>query len=221
MFRPHVIALKASGLTAAALGLLWLLCRSSPSSLLGRIAIYTLANCVFHYLEFMVTALYNARAVDDDSFLLSDQDLHLAFAGSVLETTVVLQAVAFRPASLVLGLVVLAVGQAVRGLAMYTAGLSFHHLVQRQKAADHVLVTGGVYGFLRHPSYFGYFWWFVGCQVVLQNWGMGVYGAMRLVRFFRNRIAYEEQFLLGFFPEYKAYRARTYVGIPWAQVSKP
>lgn len=35
----------------------------------------------------------------------------------------------------------------------------------RQREDSHQLVTRGVYRFLRHPSYFGWFWWSLGTQV--------------------------------------------------------
>ncbi|CAN0453530.1 unnamed protein product, partial [Hapterophycus canaliculatus] len=36
---------------------------------------------------------------------------------------------------------------------------------ERQREESHQLVTSGVYRFLRHPSYFGWFWWSLGTQV--------------------------------------------------------
>jgi protein-S-isoprenylcysteine O-methyltransferase len=38
-----------------------------------------------------------------------------------------------------------ATGLSIRIAAMYTAGKNFNHLVQTEKAADHKLVTDGIY----------------------------------------------------------------------------
>jgi protein-S-isoprenylcysteine O-methyltransferase len=41
--------------------------------------------------------------------------------------------------------------------AFYYANVSFTHIVSTTKKQEHVLVTNGIYQFIRHPSYFGYF----------------------------------------------------------------
>lgn len=43
------------------------------------------------------------------------------------------------------GLLVVIAGQAIRTLAMYTAGSNFHHIVQTKQANSHQLVTDGIY----------------------------------------------------------------------------
>lgn len=78
---------------------------------------------------------------------------------------------------------------------MLHAGSNFNHLVQKEKKAGHVLVTGGVYRYLRHPSYFGFFWWGLGTQVVLGNAVCLVGYAVVLWRFFRRRIESTSVFL--------------------------
>ena len=49
------------------------------------------------------------------------------------------------------------------------AGSNFDHIVQSNKDSGHQLVTTGVYTYLRHPSYCGWFWWSIGTQVLLCN----------------------------------------------------
>ena len=71
---------------------------------------------------------------------------------------------------------------------MGTAGSNFNHIVQSEKKSDHVLVTEGVYAYLRHPSYFGFFWWGIGTQIVLGNVFCLVGYTVVLWRFFRRRI---------------------------------
>lgn len=52
---------------------------------------------------------------------------------------------------------------------MAQAGTNFNHTPQRTKKEGHVLVSTGVYAWLRHPSYFGFFWWALGTQVLVGN----------------------------------------------------
>ena len=81
---------------------------------------------------------------------------------------------------------------------------------------EHALVTHGVYRLLRHPSYFGWFWWSVATQLVLGNPVCLVGYTLASWDFFRTRIPYEEQTLVSIFPdEYPGYRRRTFIGIPF------
>ena len=118
---------------------------------------------------------------------------------------------------------------------MVTAGTNFHHHIQTKHNEGHVLVTSGIYGVLRHPSYFGFFWWAVGTQVVLGNFFSTIFYVLILWSFFKKRIrgtcrdiylteilannfvkTVEEKHLTKFFGnDYTEFRARTTVGIPF------
>ncbi|KFY44377.1 hypothetical protein V495_03489 [Pseudogymnoascus sp. VKM F-4514 (FW-929)] len=115
-----------------------------------------------------------------------------------------------RTLTLALGLLLVPLGQLVRSLAMVQAGGNFNHIVQARKASTHQLVTSGIYSVSRHPSYFGFFWWGLGTQLVLGNVVCFVGYAGVLWVFFKRRIAGEEEYLVRFFGrEYIDYRART------------
>ncbi|PYI30508.1 ICMT-domain-containing protein [Aspergillus indologenus CBS 114.80] len=115
-----------------------------------------------------------------------------------------------------LGLALMLLGQTVRSVAMVQAGRSFNHTVQVARRDDHRLVTHGVYRVLRHPAYFGFFWWGIGTQLVLGNVACLVAYALVLWRFFRLRVRREENYLCAFFgDQYREYRKRSWVGIPF------
>lgn len=117
---------------------------------------------------------------------------------------------------LLAGLVLVAAGQAVRSAAMVQAGPSFNHIVQQTRGREHTLVTTGIYGRLRHPSYFGFFWWGLGTQLVMGNVVCLVAYAAVLWRFFSSRIRHEESFLVKFFgDEYVTYRKQVGTKIPF------
>ena len=63
------------------------------------------------------------------------------------------------------GFIVVVAGQTIRALAMYHCGEHFNHVIMTQKEESHKLVTTGIYKYLRHPSYFGWFYWTIGTQV--------------------------------------------------------
>jgi protein-S-isoprenylcysteine O-methyltransferase len=165
---------------------------------------------LFHYLEFDLTARYNPADASISSFLLSSNGIGYAAAhtSAMLELLVrfwlyssyapAWLSLPFRiprilpsiPTSITvgLGLTLIVVGQLVRSAAMRTAKTNFNHVIQWTKRADHVLVTDGVYAFSRHPSYFGFFWWGLGTQLVLGNRVCFVIYAVVLWKFFHHRI---------------------------------
>lgn len=79
-------------------------------------------------------------------------------------------------------------GQLARSYAMAHAGTNFSHVVVMNREQDHVLVKTGIYAFIRHPSYFGFFWWGVGTQFMLGNPVCAVGYAVVLWKFFSSRI---------------------------------
>ncbi|KAK4248422.1 protein-S-isoprenylcysteine O-methyltransferase [Corynascus novoguineensis] len=198
------------------------------ASPLWRLPFFLASLALFHFLEFWTTAAYNTRTAQVSSFLLTSNwpayaiahsaatleclVTHLLWPGSstsggVGRWTVVLVGT---------GMVLVILGQAVRSAAMIQAGRSFNHLVQYQRRSGHVLVTTGVYAVLRHPSYFGFFWWALGTQMVMGN-VLGFVGyAVVLWKFFSSRIRLEEEYLVGFFGrEYIEYREKVPTRIPF------
>lgn len=174
---------------------------------------------IFYLLEFFSTCIFNNSETEDDSFLINDTDLHVVHLASILE--IVIKGWLFPRLIVqtsILGLPLVLIGQFCRTMAMCTAKESFNHYVQRQHVSKHKLVTWGIYKYLRHPSYFGFFWWFVGTQLWLGNIAVLVVGIIKLWKFFNYRIIFEEKFLVSFFgPDYSNYKSVTRTGIPLIQ----
>ncbi len=98
---------------------------------------------------------------------------------------------------------------------MITCGENFNHLIQVSHSSDHSLVTHGIYRFLRHPSYVGFFYWCVGMQIMVGNICCSILFTLATRIFFHQRIAFEETILLKNYPlEYPQYIQATYLGIP-------
>lgn len=188
--------------------------------------IYIIALSLFHFLEFYVTAKVNPGKVHSESFLLNNGIGYLAahlfaIAECIIETFYFPRAKSFRFSKInqiisLIGFVLVLVGQFIRSLAMYQAGKSFSHILKTEKLKDHTLVTDGVYQYFRHPSYFGFFWWAVGTQMLLLNPIAFIIFVIVLWKFFSKRIAIEEKYLVRFFDEqYINYRKVVHVWIPF------
>ena len=229
---------------SGAFGLVTTIYLAYTGSLFWRIPAFITALSVFHFLEFWVTARYNTANAQVSTYLLSSNGhaYTIAHTSAIIECLVtclvrtygfpfdlsfITQYLPSLPGKLlfpsfdthliiILGLILVIGGQFVRTLAMAQAGQSFNHVVQYRKNPTHTLVTSGIYAFFRHPSYFGFFWWGLGTQLLLGNVVCFLGYAAVLWLFFKRRIVAEEKYLVNFFKEdYVRYRSRVGVKIPF------
>ncbi|KAF3895268.1 Protein-S-isoprenylcysteine O-methyltransferase [Trichophyton interdigitale] len=215
---------------AAGFCLLLTLILAYHSHPLWRAPFFITCLAVFHFLEFYITAAYSTSFATVSAFLLSSNGAayniahssamaecllsHLLFPGGYLEWTSML--FGGVRVQVFVGLMMVLVGQIIRSFAMVQAGSNFTHTVQTQRRDEHVLVKSGLYSILRHPSYFGFFWWGLGTQLVLGNFVCFIGYALVLWKFFSSRIYREEKLLIGFFGnEYIEYKSKSWVGIPF------
>ncbi|RKF61536.1 Protein-S-isoprenylcysteine O-methyltransferase [Erysiphe neolycopersici] len=182
--------------------------------------------CLFHFLEYWTTARANPSKAKISSFLLTSNGAAYNIAHSCALFEMMLSFFYFprkiifsqewlQKSLLLLGMILVIIGQVTRALAILTAGPSFSHLVAYEKSKSHILIKHGIYSVLRHPSYFGFFWWGIGTQLVCGNTICLVGYALVLFWFFKIRIRGEESLLVEFFgKEYEEYAQRTIVAIP-------
>lgn len=171
--------------------------------LIWRLPQFIATLAIFHFLEFYTTSRWNTVNAKVSSYLLFSNGAayNVAHAAAMLEIIVSSlllpdwQAKFCNPLTVTVGAVLVVLGQIVRSVAMAKAGKSFNHIPQKRKRDDHVLVTGGIYSWSRHPSYFGYYWFAVGSQIVVGNKICAVVYAVVLWSFFKNRIPGELYFL--------------------------
>ncbi|RHY02000.1 hypothetical protein DYB28_012881 [Aphanomyces astaci] len=183
-------------------------------------SLYVVCLTFFHFSEFISTAAFKPGFVSYESFLLNHSDAyHMALAAGCVEFW--LESHFFPELKYIhdvssVGLFLIVLGASFRVGAMWTAKSNFSHRIEVAKRKEHTLVTHGVYKYIRHPSYFGWFYWSIGSQVFLCNPLCTLAYAAASWSFFKDRIPYEEELLLEFFPaEYPAYKARTFSGIPF------
>jgi protein-S-isoprenylcysteine O-methyltransferase Ste14 len=111
-----------------------------------------------------------------------------------------------------LGVVLFSVGGVLRLWPVYVLGHRFSGLVAIQPG--HTLVTSGMYGIIRHPSYLGLLLNLLGWVLVFRS-SVGVLLTVVTVVPLLARINAEERLLRSQFgEEYDAYRARTSRLIP-------
>jgi protein-S-isoprenylcysteine O-methyltransferase Ste14 len=112
-----------------------------------------------------------------------------------------------------LGFVIYSIGGVVRLAPVFVLGRRFSGLVAIQPG--HRLVTSGLYGVIRHPSYLGLFVLALGWGLAFRS-GVGVIIAVMMLVVLLARIEAEERLLSDTFgAEYDAYRSRTWRLVPY------
>lgn len=182
--------------------------------------IYMCIMSIFHYTEFLVLALISPKLVSTKSFVLNHSSAYIFAA--VFSWVEFFIGAYFWPSIKTyyvisyMGCAICIAGDILRKTAMLNAGTNFNHLVQFEKADDHILVTSGVYGLFRHPSYVGWFYWSIGTQIILLNPISIVGYAIASWLFFKQRIFIEEITLLNFFGhQYCDYQNKVGTGLPF------
>ncbi|KAI7888217.1 farnesyl cysteine-carboxyl methyltransferase, mediates the carboxyl methylation step during C-termin [Mucor mucedo] len=196
------------------------ICFTMMGSNMPHFGFFLAALALFHFLEYIATALFNPDKLTLDSYLINHSPhYHAAHAAALLEFLIEYY---FYPGYKTfgtinyIGLVLLVVGQACRTIAMFSARHNFSHHIADYKERDHVLVQHGIYSLMRHPSYFGFYWWAIGVQVLLMNPLCLILFVYWLHQFFSERIAYEEHTLHRFFGQaWVDYKARTPTLMPF------
>mmetsp|Transcript_18687 Transcript_18687/g.52514 ORF Transcript_18687/g.52514 Transcript_18687/m.52514 type:complete len:196 (-) Transcript_18687:848-1435(-) len=172
----------------------------------------------YHVSEFTLAAVFMRQQLSWSSWLITKPYCLAMGTGLLefwLESWLWPQLKQLTSISL-LGLVLAVLGETIRKAGMVTAGRNFTHTIQSQKSPQHQLVTWGIYRFVRHPGYLGWFLWSVGTQVLLVNPFCAIGFAIVAWRFFKARLRYEEALLVNFFGlDYVDYRARTPTYIPF------
>lgn len=110
------------------------------------------------------------------------------------------------------GIVLFGIGGALRLWPVFVLGERFSGLVAIQQG--HTLVTTGIYGTIRNPSYLGLLIGAIGWSLVFRSWA-GVILTVIMVPPLMARMTSEERLLRAQFgTDYDAYRARTARLIP-------
>lgn len=193
-------SLSSIGLQAFWLGFALALCSVSTAILsiehkpIWRLFAFIGCLSIFHFLEFWTTARFNMPAARASSFLLRNGKEY-AFAHSLATVEIITstffpkyQTFLVSSYSITIGITMVFAGQLLRSSAMAEAGTNFNHTPAKIKKEGHVLVTSGVYAWLRHPSYCAFFWWALGTQVMVGNKVCFLGYFFALWNFFKRRI---------------------------------
>lgn len=186
------------------------------------VLVYGIGFPVNFLMEFLATYWYQNLRVTSKSFLIygnkGNKEFWILQVFTIWEFFIWRSSL-FRATSTtwctIFGVILMGVGLGTRYLSMRTCGESFSHYIETKRTTQ-VLVTTGIYGIMRHPSYFGYWMFTMGVQAILHNPINTLVDMCILLVFFTKRIHYEERHLEKFYGrEYQEYKKRVGVCIPF------
>uniref|UniRef100_A0A0K0FKT2 Protein-S-isoprenylcysteine O-methyltransferase n=1 Tax=Strongyloides venezuelensis TaxID=75913 RepID=A0A0K0FKT2_STRVS len=175
----------------------------------------------FHISEFIFTGMSNPRSINGSSFLLDHSIAYwCAILFSWLEFFIEIFYFPYIKIGLIslIGVLFVIFGEIVRKVAIVQAAVNFTHQVASTKLPHHKLVTHGVYSYVRHPAYVGWFFYSIGMQLVLCNPISIIVYTYVIWNFFAERIECEERLLIEFFrDQYRQYQSNVPSGIPFVK----
>ncbi len=114
----------------------------------------------------------------------------------------------------IIGVIMIIMGLAIRWTAILTLRRLF--TVNVDIVTNHRIITGGIYKYVRHPSYSGSLLSFLGLGIYFSNWLSAIVIFVPILAVFLIRISVEEKALLTQFKEeYLDYCGRTRRLIPF------
>ena len=177
---------------------------------------------IYHVSEYVIHKHFHPNSTNLDSFLITKGYLLALTVGIVEYFLECIKFYDFKNSAknpmIYIGIVMISLGLFFRFSAMLHAGANFTHQISTSKLPEHKLVTDGVYKYVRHPSYLGFYLFAVGTQIYISNVVSPIGFAVVLWIFFNDRIVYEEAYLIDFFDkDYKEYRRKTKTWIPFIE----
>lgn len=112
------------------------------------------------------------------------------------------------------GIAFIIIGLAIRWIAILT--LKKYFTVDVAVRQGQKIITGGIYKYVRHPSYSGSILSFFGLGLSFSNWISAIVIVVPITIAFYYRISVEEKVLSDVFKaEYDSYRAKSKMLIPY------
>ena len=187
--------------------------------------LYFITLCIYHYTEFFSVLLYHFKKLSCEYFLI-DQSLSWIIATIISFIETILETYYFNKYKkikifFIIGLIMTIIGQIFRIGGIYTGKKNFTHKISYEKKKEHKLVKNGVFALTRHPSYFGFYLWSIGIEIMCCNPICFIGFTFILFYFFKNRILLEEKLLIQFFgEEYLEYKKKVGILIPFISLNK-
>jgi protein-S-isoprenylcysteine O-methyltransferase len=190
-----------------------------------QLYLFLITQSIFHYSEYISVITYHFDTIEFKSYLINHStEWIISLITSYCET--ILGNIFFYDYKHNIfifwtGIIITIIGQIFRIGALFTGKKNFTHLLSYEKKPEQFLMTTGFYGISRHPSYFGFWIWGFGTQLMCGNLICSIGFPIGLYIFFKDRILEEEGLLIEFFGEaYLEYKKKVPILIPFIHMTK-
>ena len=190
-----------------------------------QLYLFLITQSIFHYSEYISVITYHFDTIEFKSYLINHStEWIISLITSYCET--ILGNIFFYDYKHNIyifwtGIIITLIGQIFRIGALFTGKKNFTHLLSYEKKPEQFLMTTGFYGISRHPSYFGFWIWGFGTQLMCGNLICSIGFPIGLYMFFQDRILEEEGLLIEFFGEdYLEYKKKVPILIPFIHMTK-
>ena len=190
-----------------------------------QLYLFLITQAIFHYSEYISVITYHFDTIEFKSYLINHStEWIICLITCYCET--VLGNIFFYDYKhnifiFTTGIIITIIGQIFRIGALFTGKKNFTHLLSYKKKPEQFLMTTGFYGISRHPSYFGFWIWGLGTQLMCGNLICSIGFPIGLWIFFQDRIIEEEGLLIEFFGEaYLDYKKKVPILIPFVYMDK-
>ena len=190
-----------------------------------QLYLFLITQSIFHYSEYISVITYHFDTIEFKSYLINHStEWIISLITSYCET--ILGNIFFYDYKhntyiFWTGIIITLIGQIFRIGALFTGKKNFTHLLSYEKKPEQFLMTTGFYGISRHPSYFGFWIWGFGTQLMCGNLICSIGFPIGLYIFFKDRILEEEGLLIEFFGEaYLEYKKKVPILIPFIHMTK-
>lgn len=120
--------------------------------------------------------------------------------------------------AMAIGLLILVLGCIVNIKGRINLGKNWSNQIKIYK--DHSFISGGVYGFVRHPLYASIIWMFFGASLIYSNFLAFLSNVLIFIPFMYYRAKQEENLLVKEFKDYKNYQIKVGMFFPKLFIKK-
>ena len=185
--------------------------------MLTAIKVWGISFFCYHLLEFIVYGFVHKWDIDFSDLFLNYK--YILFQSiSLIEHVILHSTIDSNPYFINLGILMVIFGSLVRLASIIQLKGQFSYLIKCNNGTDEKLLTTGLYSFVRHPGYCGFWFFVVGGQIVLGNCCFLIGMIVALKMYFEKRIHWEELMLKNRFGSelYVKYKSKVpLTGVPF------
>ncbi|KAJ8663456.1 hypothetical protein O0I10_000696 [Lichtheimia ornata] len=181
-----------------------------------QMGLFLLAVALFHFADYLATSIYQVHKLDLQAYLFMNKQHCYEGYHAIAWLEFAIEYYHFPSLKRIGLLNYMGFGLVVIGLLCRVLAIMSPRYQNASKSAQRPLDTNGIYRMIRHPYFFGLYWWAIGVQITLLNpVGLAIFVFM-LHDTLSQRIKLEDQNLQRLYHDiWNNYKAATPTWLPF------